>query len=74
MTGHTLDIFSAKGEPIHKLGDRTKVSAVQAVTASHPNIVERAVSGNASGRATLWAPVDEEEEEAEEAEEEQDED
>jgi hypothetical protein len=65
MTGHTLDIFSAKGELIHKLGDRTKVSAVQAVTASHPNVVERAVSGNASGRATLWAPMDEEQEEAE---------
>lgn len=35
-----------------------RITAVQAVTCSHPNIIERAVSGNASGRCVLWAPAD----------------
>lgn len=34
-----------------------RISAVQAVTCSHPNIAERAASGNASGRCVLWAPM-----------------
>ncbi|KIM87143.1 hypothetical protein PILCRDRAFT_815601 [Piloderma croceum F 1598] len=55
---HSLDIYSCKGDVIAKLADKTKISAVQAVTCSHPNIVERAVSGNASGRCVLWAPAD----------------
>ncbi|PFH54309.1 hypothetical protein AMATHDRAFT_72815 [Amanita thiersii Skay4041] len=55
---HSLDIFSCKGELITCLLDRQRISAVQAVTASHPSIVERAVSGNASGRCVLWAPAD----------------
>ena len=33
-----------------------RVTAVQAVTCSHPSIIERAASGNASGRCILWAP------------------
>ncbi|KAJ7219325.1 WD40-repeat-containing domain protein [Mycena pura] len=53
---HSLDIFSCKGELITRLSDSQKISAVQAVTCSHPRIVERAVSGNASGRCVLWAP------------------
>ncbi|KAJ6630858.1 WD40-repeat-containing domain protein [Mycena sp. CBHHK59/15] len=55
---HSLDIFSCKGELITRLSDRQRISAVQAVTCSHPNILERAVSGNASGRCVLWAPSD----------------
>ncbi|KAK7020570.1 DNA damage-binding protein CMR1 [Favolaschia claudopus] len=55
---HSLDIFSSKGELITRLADHTKISAVQAVTCSHPSIVERAVSGNGSGRCVLWAPSD----------------
>ncbi|KAI0362290.1 WD40 repeat-like protein [Trametes cingulata] len=55
---HSLDIFSCKGDHIAKLADKTKISAVQAVTCSHPSIVERVVSGNASGRCVLWAPED----------------
>ena len=35
-----------------------RITAVQAVTCSHPNIVERAASGNGSGRCVLWAPAD----------------
>ncbi|KAG9126592.1 hypothetical protein FRC07_002866 [Ceratobasidium sp. 392] len=35
-----------------------RISAVQAVTASHHSIAARAVSGNASGRCVLWAPAD----------------
>ncbi|CAA7271660.1 unnamed protein product [Cyclocybe aegerita] len=53
---HSLDIYSGKGDLITQLSDPTMVSAVQAVTCSHPNIVERAASGNASGRCVLWAP------------------
>ncbi|KAJ7452352.1 WD40-repeat-containing domain protein [Mycena galericulata] len=56
---HSLDIFSCKGELIARLSDRQRISAVQAVTCSHPSIVERAVSGNGSGRCVLWAPSDE---------------
>ena len=38
------------------LSNDNRISAVQAVTCTHPSIVERAVSGNASGRVTLWGP------------------
>ncbi|THU89524.1 WD40 repeat-like protein [Dendrothele bispora CBS 962.96] len=55
---HSLDIFSGKGELITKLADRSKITAVQAVTCTHPSIVERVASGNASGRCVLWAPTD----------------
>ncbi|EJF66005.1 WD40 repeat-like protein [Dichomitus squalens] len=53
---HSLDIYSCKGDHIAKLADRSKITAVQAVTCSHPSIVERVASGNASGRCVLWAP------------------
>lgn len=55
---HALDIYSCKGDLLARLADPTRISAVQAVTCSHPNIVERAASGNASGRCILWAPQD----------------
>lgn len=54
----SLDIRSHKGELIAKLADKDRITAVQAVTCSHPNILERAASGNASGRCILWAPTD----------------
>lgn len=53
---HSVDIFSCKGELIQRLSDPTRISAVQAVTASHPSIVERVATGNGSGRVFLWAP------------------
>ncbi|KAI6128280.1 WD40-repeat-containing domain protein [Pisolithus thermaeus] len=53
---HSLDIFSCKGDLVARLSDRERISAVQAVTCSHPNIVERCATGNASGRCVLWAP------------------
>lgn len=56
---HSLDIFSGRGDVLARLSNRSKITAVQAVTASHPSIVERAFSGNASGRCVLWAPPDE---------------
>ncbi|EJU05588.1 WD40 repeat-like protein [Dacryopinax primogenitus] len=56
---HSLDVFSHTGEVVAQLYDSTKITAVQAVTCSHPSIVERAVSGNASGRCILWAPGEE---------------
>ncbi|KAJ3520849.1 hypothetical protein NMY22_g12562 [Coprinellus aureogranulatus] len=55
---HSLDIYSCKGELIQRLSDPRRISAVQAVTASHPNIIERIATGNASGRCVLWAPED----------------
>ncbi|PCH38131.1 WD40 repeat-like protein [Wolfiporia cocos MD-104 SS10] len=54
--GHSLDIFSCKGDLVARLSDRQKITAVQAVTCSHPGIIERVASGNASGRCVLWAP------------------
>ncbi|KAJ3989377.1 WD40-repeat-containing domain protein [Lentinula detonsa] len=53
---HSLDIISCKGERIVRLSDSSKITAVQAVTCSHPSVVERAATGNASGRCMLWAP------------------
>ncbi|KAF8077901.1 WD40-repeat-containing domain protein [Lyophyllum atratum] len=55
---HSLDIFSCKGDLVARLADKEKISAVQAVTCSHPSIVERAASGNASGRCVLWSSAD----------------
>ncbi|EIN07316.1 WD40 repeat-like protein [Punctularia strigosozonata HHB-11173 SS5] len=52
----SLDIYSCKGDLVARLSDSTRITAVQAVTALHPNVLERAVSGNASGRCVLWAP------------------
>ncbi|CAL1704956.1 unnamed protein product [Somion occarium] len=53
---HSLNIYTGKGVPLAKLADKALVTAVQAVTCSHPSIVERVASGNASGRGTLWGP------------------
>ena len=55
---HSVNVFSAKGELIAKLADKTKTTAVQAVTCSHPSVVERIATGNGSGRCVLWAPSD----------------
>lgn len=55
---HSLDIFSGKGDLLARLSDPERITAVQAVTCSHPKIVERAASGNGSGRCVLWAPSD----------------
>ncbi|KAG1753431.1 WD40-repeat-containing domain protein [Suillus lakei] len=54
---HTLDIYSCKGHLIARLKD-SLITATQAVTCSHPSVVERCATGNASGRCVLWAPPD----------------
>ncbi|KAF8892545.1 WD40 repeat-like protein [Infundibulicybe gibba] len=54
---HSVNIFSCKGDLIAKLADRSRITAVQAVTCSHPSIVERVATGNGSGRCVLWAPA-----------------
>ncbi|THH08660.1 hypothetical protein EW146_g8923 [Bondarzewia mesenterica] len=56
---HSVDIYSCKGDVLAKLHNPALISAVQAVTCSHPSVVERVASGNASGRCVLWAPPDE---------------
>jgi len=53
---HSLNVISGTGQVIAALSDPSKITAVQAVTCSHPGIVGRVASGNASGRCTLWAP------------------
>ncbi|KAI0035101.1 WD40 repeat-like protein [Vararia minispora EC-137] len=58
---HSLNVFSCKGDLLAKLQDKSRITAVQAVTCSHPTIVGRIASGNASGRCVLWAPGDENE-------------
>ncbi|KAN0076783.1 WD40-repeat-containing domain protein [Tylopilus felleus] len=55
---HSLHIYSCKGELVAKLSDRDRITAVQSVTCSHPSVVERCATGNASGRCVLWAPSD----------------
>ncbi|KZV69504.1 WD40 repeat-like protein [Peniophora sp. CONT] len=55
---HSVNVYSAKGELLAKLADSTKITAVQAVTCSHPSVVERIATGNGSGRCVLWAPAD----------------
>ncbi|WWD19513.1 hypothetical protein CI109_103974 [Kwoniella shandongensis] len=54
----SLDVVSASGEKIISLWNEA-VTAVPAVTASHPTIVDRVVGGNTSGRIQLWGAGDE---------------
>ncbi|KAG2753264.1 WD40 repeat-like protein [Suillus brevipes Sb2] len=54
---YALDIYSCKGHLIARLKD-SRLTATQAVTCSHPSVVERCATGNASGRCVLWAPPD----------------
>ncbi|KAG1782567.1 WD40-repeat-containing domain protein [Suillus placidus] len=54
---HALDIYSCKGHLLARLKDNL-LTATQAVTCSHPSVVERCATGNASGRCVLWAPPD----------------
>ncbi|KAH9945953.1 WD40 repeat-like protein [Epithele typhae] len=53
---HSVDVYSCKGDHIATLADKSKITAVQAVTCSHPSVVERIATGNGSGRCVLWAP------------------
>ncbi|KAF8552580.1 WD40 repeat-like protein [Imleria badia] len=55
---HSLNIYSCKGELVAKLSDPERITATQAVTCSHPSVVERCATGNGSGRCVLWAPPD----------------
>ncbi|KAH7107553.1 WD40 repeat-like protein [Auriculariales sp. MPI-PUGE-AT-0066] len=55
---HSLDIVTFKGDVVAKLHDKEKITAVQAVTASHSSLLARAASGNGSGRCVLWADTD----------------
>ncbi|VDB83034.1 unnamed protein product [Peniophora sp. CBMAI 1063] len=55
---HSVNVYSAKGELLANLRDNAKITAVQAVTCSHPSVVERIATGNGSGRCVLWAPAD----------------
>ncbi|KAF9242088.1 WD40-repeat-containing domain protein [Melanogaster broomeanus] len=46
------------GDLIARLSDPQRITATQAVTCSHPSVVERCATGNGSGRCVLWAPLD----------------
>ncbi|GAA99689.1 hypothetical protein E5Q_06393 [Mixia osmundae IAM 14324] len=52
---HRLDVIAANGDTIANLWTDA-ISATQAVTQSHPNLVNRAYSGNGSGAVMIWAP------------------
>ncbi|KAI0810927.1 WD40-repeat-containing domain protein [Irpex lacteus] len=67
---HSIDVRTCKGELVAKLHDPA-LTAVQAVTCSHPRIVERVASGNARGRCVLWAPAEDKDEGEEEGGEEE---
>ncbi|WRT70364.1 uncharacterized protein IL334_007362 [Kwoniella shivajii] len=49
----TLDVVTANGEKVVQLWNEV-VTAVPAVSASHPNLVDHVVGGNTSGRIQLW--------------------
>ncbi|WVR00348.1 hypothetical protein IAU59_007491 [Kwoniella sp. CBS 9459] len=53
----SLDVVAASGEKIVSLWNEA-VTAVPAVTASHPSLVDRVVGGNTSGRIQLWGAGD----------------
>ncbi|KAG8801953.1 hypothetical protein FRC17_006521, partial [Serendipita sp. 399] len=52
---HGLKIFAADGELLAELKDKEKITAVQAVTATHPAWTNRAASGNANGKCIFWS-------------------
>lgn len=60
--GRKLDIFSPYPEPqgdhLVQLTDES-ITAVPAVTASHPTRAGRYAGGNASGKISFWAPPNE---------------
>ncbi|OCF40777.1 WD repeat-containing protein [Kwoniella heveanensis CBS 569] len=53
----SLDVIAASGEKIVSVWNEA-VTAVPAVTASHPSLVDRVVGGNTSGRIQLWGAGD----------------
>ncbi|KAG8925490.1 hypothetical protein FRC02_009630 [Tulasnella sp. 418] len=50
----SLDVFGYTGKRLASFSDRSKITAVQAVTTSHPSVLGRYCTGNASGRCVLW--------------------
>ncbi|KAG9057260.1 hypothetical protein FS842_008067 [Serendipita sp. 407] len=52
---HSLKLFAADGELLADLRDKEKITAVQAVTATHPAWTNRAGTGNASGKCIFWS-------------------
>lgn len=54
---HPLDVISGRGKVLAQLTDE-HVTAVPAVTASHPVIGGRYYGGTASGKVSIFAPGD----------------
>lgn len=50
------EIYASDGTLLRTLWDENLVTAVPAVTAMHPVLPGRLVTGNASGRCTFWSP------------------
>ncbi|KAL7415987.1 WD40-repeat-containing domain protein [Mrakia frigida] len=50
----SLDVFAWSGELVQRLFDPEIITAVPAVTASHPGIVNTVVGGNGSGKCQVW--------------------
>lgn len=52
------EIWATDGTLLRSFYDEDHVTAVPAVTATHPRRVGRLATGNASGKCTFWAPLD----------------
>ncbi|CDZ97239.1 WD40 protein [Phaffia rhodozyma] len=50
----SLDVVAFTGEPIARLFDPDFITAVPAVTASHPSVINHVIGGNGSGKCHLW--------------------
>ncbi|PWN54233.1 WD40 repeat-like protein [Violaceomyces palustris] len=54
------EIYASDGKLLRSLWDEDIVTAVPAVTCTHPSETGKLATGNASGRCTWWAPVESE--------------
>lgn len=54
----SIDIYAYNGSLLAQLYDSSAITAVPAITASHPNRPDRAYGGNGSGKLYVWAPVE----------------
>lgn len=52
------EIWSDEGTLLRSFNDDDYITAVPAVTCTHPRRAARLGTGNASGKCTFWAPVD----------------
>jgi len=54
----SIDIYAYNGTLLAQLYDASAITAVPAITASHPKRADRAYGGNGSGKLYVWAPAE----------------